>query len=86
MRKWSNTYYENNKDGKVKDYLDSTREHRLTYGKNYYEIHKDERAEYYQEHRKERIEYQKEYYRKIKEKRENFKKKLIEVMQYKVGE
>ena len=75
MKKWTNSYYENNKDTKIKEYLNKTKEHRLSYGKNYYENNKEERLNYYQENREKRIEYQKKYRKECKIKKQ--KKKIL---------
>ena len=60
MKKWTNTYYENNKDKASaygKKYYIENRETLLSNSHKYYEEHKDERQKY-----------QNDYYQKNKEK------------------
>lgn len=79
-KKWSNTYYENNKNSNIKDYLENTKEKRLAYGRDYYQKNKEARLEYYQKNREKRIAYQREYRKRKDKPREYFKDKLLELL------
>lgn len=83
-KKYTNTYYENYKDTKVKEYLKKTKEHRLEYGRDYYSKHKEKRnessMEYYYKNRDKINEKARLKRLEKKHKKNNFKLKMLEIL------